>query len=207
VSNPNLRTHHFDTTTRSTRPWQNTLDAGTPTSQISRLASDNEGNNVSGLLVGPGRGERFGDAMYDVYVRQWGSFSAPDGNDTSTSFTGLPAITYAFTPRPRHVAISRTTATQTAPQDPRRTTIAAGPDQTANEETLSASPRIELMERCLEVKPTINWGDGHIEPGSLFPSRHIRGHHRGMHRYIDNGSYTVTLHLATRPVLPPSVQI
>ena len=118
---------------------KNTLDAGTPTSQVGPLPATTTDTTFPVSWSGQDEAGGSGIAGYDLYVSVDGGAFFPlltDTTDTSTNFTGLPGHTYAF----YTLARDNVGHVETPPATPDATTtilvtttVNAGPDQTANE--------------------------------------------------------------------------
>ncbi|MFN7805549.1 MAG: M10 family metallopeptidase C-terminal domain-containing protein, partial [Planctomycetaceae bacterium] len=82
--------------------------------------------------------------------------------------------------------------------DPPPLVLDAGPDQGASEgDVVSLSlAAYSAVAPFSDLSMTIDWGDGTSEPGTLVPgSTPGSGTISNTHRYVDNGTYTVTLRL------------
>ena len=118
---------------------KNTLDAGTPASQVTALPATTKATTFPVSWSGQDEANGSGIAGYDLYVSDNGGSFFPlvtGTTKTSTSFTGLAGHTYAFYTLARdnvgHVEAAPATA-DTSTKILVSTTVAAGPDQKAIE--------------------------------------------------------------------------
>ena len=180
----------------------NTLDAGTPTSQVDPLAATTTDSTVTVSWSGQDEAGGSGIASYDLYVSLDGGAFLPAFTgltETSATLWVLLGHTYSF----YTIAHDNVGHVEAPPATPdatttilEQTTVNAGPDQTANEGAIVGllGGTYTSTDDPSHLNLTIAWGDGSSESGTLLPGTN-GGTIANTHRYADNGTYIIALSL------------
>ena len=179
----------------------NTLDAGTPSSQLDPLPAETTSPLVTVTWTGQDDPGGSGIASYDLY-------GAVDGGPFALWISGLTGTTTDLNLPAGHTYALYTIArdgvghVEPAPATPDATitvlavlAVDAGPDLGAAEgQAVNVSGTFTYPGDPADLTLTIDWGDGTMAPGTIVPGEG-GGTVSGSHTYADNGSYTVTLSL------------
>jgi PKD repeat protein len=181
----------------------NTLDDGTPTSNVESLPGSTTETIFTVNWFGQDETNGSGIAGYDIFVSVDGGEFTPfleNTQDTSITIQGEVGRTYAFysiaTDNVGHVeaapAVADAMITIVSPLQ-----VDAGDDQAVVEGDAVGLPTatFTFFGELSELSGTVNWGDGTTEAATLVAGTD-GGTFANTHRYSDNGKYTVTLSLS-----------